>query len=74
MNLSDPIQFLIFLTGAILSVKKLSEMERYQSLRVFVLTAMLSYIVLYFIAVNCFPYDYLIESDPAVDHFTLTEM
>lgn len=74
MVLSDPIEFLIFLAGAVLWLKKLAEMERYQSLRVFVLTAILSYIILYFTAVNCLPFNYPIDPDPTVDHFTLSEM
>ena len=68
---------LIFFAGFIWVLKKVAEMERYHSLRVFVITTILSSIVIYFFILmtlgpsplsNCTP-DY-----PEADHFTLSEM
>lgn len=68
---------LIFLAGLIWLLKKVAEMERYHSLRVFVLTTFLSCIVIYSFVVmtlgpsplsNCTP------DDAGADHFTLSEI
>ena len=64
---------LIFLAGLIWLLKKVAEMERYHSLRVFVLTTFLSCIVIYFFVLMTLgpppEPDYF-----GADHFTLSEI
>ena len=69
--------FLIIVAGLLLLLKKVAEMERYHSLRVFVIATFLSCIVIYFFTLmalglagvsNCTP-DY-----PEADYFTLSEI
>lgn len=64
---------LIFLAGLIWLLKKVAEMERYHSLRVFVLTTFLSFIVIYFFLVMTLGP----QPEPdyyGADHFTLSEI
>ena len=67
--------YVIILSGTLLCLKRVAEMERYHNLRVLVLTAILSYVVILFfvgyVLAPCNP--------PLVDcvddgHFCLSEM
>jgi hypothetical protein len=68
--------FLIILAGFIWLLKKVAEMERYHSLRVFVLTAFLSCIVIYFFVLMTLgppPVSDYAPDYSGADHFTLSE-
>lgn len=69
--------FLIFLAGLLWLLKKVAEMERYHSLRVFVLTTFLSCIVIYFFVVMTLgpsPLSNCVPDDSGADYFTLSEI
>ena len=72
-SLADPADFFTFITGLALLMKKLAEINRYHSLRVFILTMVLSCIVMY-----CFfLFTFGAPPEPAydgADHFTLSEI
>ena len=48
-TLCDPVDFFTFVAGLFLLLKKLSQMDRHQSLRTVVMTAVFSAIPLYFL-------------------------
>ena len=50
---TDPVQLLLLAIGVVLFLKKVAEMDRYNTLRVVVLTAILSCVVIYFV-LQCF--------------------
>ena len=70
---NDLTNYLLFALGAILSLKRVAEMERYHRLRVVLLTSILSCFVAYFFLMFSFTlgdpwaYDCMLEFDPAID-------
>lgn len=71
--------YVIIISGALLCLKRVAEMQRYHVLRVVILTSLLSFIVIFFFLGHLFTRGtYLctppIEFDDAgAEHFTLTE-
>jgi hypothetical protein len=71
------LDFLIFLLGLLLLVKKVAQMERYHALRVVILTSILTCFAFYIFSVcgldiGTGAYSDCTKADP--DHFCLTEM
>ena len=72
MHFSDQGNFFALLIGVILLAKKLAQMDRYQDLRVLILTVLFSSFVLYFLVTSGFIEP--IYSDCTPEHFCMTEM
>jgi dolichyl-phosphate-mannose--protein O-mannosyl transferase len=54
LDVSDAVQYVMLLIGIVLLLKRVAEMERYHTLRVVVLTSLLSSVVIYFFLVYGF--------------------
>lgn len=73
------LDYVIILSGALVCLKRIAEMQRYHELRVVILTSILSFfVVLFFLAYGVTVVDSCnppIQSNQAgADHFTCTEM
>jgi dolichyl-phosphate-mannose--protein O-mannosyl transferase len=75
-ELANPVHLVPLLFGVVLLLKKAAEMERYHNLRVIVLTAILSWIVICFFVAYGLTLGNPIEPYDCVDeqHFCMTEM
>ena len=72
------VDYVILISGGLLCLKRVAQMERYHYLRVVVLTTILSFIVLLFFLAYGFtlgsPHYYYYEDCPSPEHFCLSEM
>lgn len=74
--LSDPLNFLIFVSGFAFLLKKVADMDRYQTLRTIVLTAIIGFIVIYFFLafVPLFTFGPFEPVDCPDEHYCMTEV
>ena len=68
-----PIDVFIFITGSAFVLKKIADMDRYQTLRRVVLTSLLGAVVIYSLLMLASD-GQAFESDDCDPHFTMTEM
>ncbi len=74
LDLLSPLEIALLIIGGVLTFKKVAEMERYHDLRVYLLTTVLSLVVIYlFVASIDTNSGCTIEFDDH-EHFTLSEM
>lgn len=69
-----PIDLLIFVSGFAVGLKKVADMDRYQTLRTVVLTAILGSIAIYFILMFASDGRLFESNDCEPQHFCMTEM
>lgn len=76
LNLSNPVDVVALLIGAVLLLKKIADMERYHELRVIVLTSILSFIAILLFLGYGLTQSGSIYAPDCVDerHFCQTEM
>jgi uncharacterized membrane protein YesL len=69
------VDYIILISGGILCLKRVAQMERYHNLRVVVLTTILSFIVFFFFLAYGVTFGDPIYYDcPSPEHFCMTEM
>ena len=69
------VDYIILISGGLLCLKRVAQMERYHNVEVVVLTTILSFIVFFFFLTYCVTFgDPIYQDCPSPEHFCMTEM